>query len=497
MLVAVANHGTKNRGLLDVLLAEYRSMDFDVDLVVLSDVPKDLGDDVEVLVGAPTSDPWSLPFAHRRLFAERADDYDLFVYSEDDTHVTQRNLEAFLAVDALLGDDEVPGFLRYEVDPAGTRSYSSIHSTYRWLPESVVRRGTEAFASFSNAHSGCTVLSRRQLRRAIASGGYLVAPHNGEYDMLVSAGVDPYTQCGLTRLVCVSRVDDFLLHHLSNAYLGRMGVSEVEFRDQVGALLDIAAGTRTRSSLFEPASRLPTSAWDVPTHSTDVAPLLPLASRSADRVLSVGCTSGALERSLFGEACAVTAIPLDEVLAAVARTRGIATTAPSFGDAFEALAGQSFTVILLNHVLHHVEDPAGFLRSLTAMLEPEGTLLAAVPNFAFHRTKERLRRPVPPLPRRGYVADGIHPTDARHVEQWFVEAGLERPRLICHNDGRGALLSRLAPRRFGRVVVAASREPGARVTRDVQFGRRRVTPGSFQGGLSSESRNLPTPVRKP
>src|SRR5258707_914964 len=80
--------------------------------------------------------------------------------------------------------------------------------------------GGYRFATFSNAHSGCYVLTRSHLRRVIRSGGYLVPPHDGFCDMRASAATDPYTRCGLTRRLCVSHLDRFLIHHLPNNYIG-------------------------------------------------------------------------------------------------------------------------------------------------------------------------------------------------------------------------------------------------------------------------------------
>lgn len=459
VLVAIANHGNKNHRFLTVLLDEYLSMDLDVHLVVLSDAPKSLGSNVEVRVGAPTDDPRSLPFAHRSLFAERASDFDLFVYSEDDTLITQRHLEAFLQASSMLNDDEVAGFLRYEVRPSGGRSYSSIHSNYRWLPESIVHRGEDVFARFSNAHSACYVLTQRQLLRAIDSGGFLVAPHKGEYDMLVSAASDPYTQCGLTRLLCVSRVDEFLLHHLPNVYLDRMGVSESEFRAQIRALLEIASGIRTDRTLLDPASALPTPAWDVPSHPTDAASLGLAVTERYERALTVGCSSGDVERRVLGPDCEITAIPIDEVLGAVARTRGIATTSPVLETGLEELAGERFPLIILHQVLHHVEEPTRLLRSLTPLLAPKGRIVVTVPNVEFYRTKQRLGRAIPPLPERGYPLDRVHGTDARQMEEWLRDTGLKRPSIRCHTEGRAAPLARLSPRRLGRTIVATCQKP--------------------------------------
>ena len=129
VLVAIANYGTGNRRYLDILLREYRSMSFDVDVVVLSDIPKDLGSDIEVAVGLPLpKDPLSLPFAHKRIFAERCNEYDLFIFSEDDTLIRQKNIEAFLEVTNVLPCNEIAGFLRYEEDIQGNRYCSSVHS---------------------------------------------------------------------------------------------------------------------------------------------------------------------------------------------------------------------------------------------------------------------------------------------------------------------------------------------------------------------------------
>src|SRR5947209_4374656 len=114
ILVVVANYGTGNDQYLYKLLREYRSMPYSLDIVVTSNIQKQFGSDVDVVVGLPTKDPRSLPFAHRRLFADRVGKYDLFIYSEDDTLITRTNIEAFLAATAVLPAREVPGFLRVE-----------------------------------------------------------------------------------------------------------------------------------------------------------------------------------------------------------------------------------------------------------------------------------------------------------------------------------------------------------------------------------------------
>src|SRR4051812_20376066 len=114
MLVALTSYGTANDNYLSRLIEEYRSMPFDVDIVVLSNLSKVPAPDIEVLVGFPGKNPWSLPFPHKKVFAERLEHYDFFVYSEDDMLMTETNLRALMKVNEVLRDDEIAGFLRSE-----------------------------------------------------------------------------------------------------------------------------------------------------------------------------------------------------------------------------------------------------------------------------------------------------------------------------------------------------------------------------------------------
>src|SRR5208283_4799703 len=118
---------------------------------------------------------WCLPFAHKQIFADRLNTYDLFIYSEDDTLITEKNICAFLRVSAALPADEIPGFLRFEQTEDGSINYPEIHGHFHWDPQTVRSRSKYTLAFFTNEHSACYILTREQLRRAIASKGYLVA----------------------------------------------------------------------------------------------------------------------------------------------------------------------------------------------------------------------------------------------------------------------------------------------------------------------------------
>ncbi|MBL1264886.1 class I SAM-dependent methyltransferase [Methylomicrobium sp. RS1] len=393
ILVAITNYGTKNIEYAKRIIQEYRSMPFKVDIFVLSEAPKDYGSDISVLVGLPTKDPWSLPFGHKRLFAENIESYDLFIYTEDDMLIRKDNILAFLKASETIGSNFLPGFVQYELYPNGKKSYLQAHGPFHWIPDSVKRFGEYTFAEFSNAHSACYILTQAQLRKALASGGFLVAPHSGRYDLLCSASTDPYIQCGFTRVICLSHLQEFELHHLPNAYLNRTGLisnnsaglHEDGYKLQIAALLEILDQKRSHEELFTTQKPLATLAWDKSYYELCRNDIVRLIPSYAKEILSVGVSWGATESYLLENDKRVVAIPLDSVIGRLAEERGIRVLPPDFGQAFELLIGSRFDAIVVSDVLQHIPNPVEILEKLGSLLRAHGVIVGSIPNLNFSR----------------------------------------------------------------------------------------------------------------
>ena len=381
VLVAIASYGTRNDSYLRQLIAEYTCMPFQIDIVVVSNIQKDVPANVRLVVGLPRRNPWSLPFAHKQIFVESAERYDLFIYSEDDTLITKQHVDAFLRATVVLEPEEIAGFLRSEVGLDGTTYYSSIHSHYRWEPNSVCCRGTDTFAVFSNEHGACYMLTQDHLRRAIDSGGFDVPPHEGKYDMLVSAATDPYTQCGLKKLICISRLQDFTCKHLTNKYVGRTGLEKRLVDIQVEALLDIATRGVSVAPPVRVGTLLPGNRWNKWYYEPCRDDMLSMIPDRVRRVLSLGCGWGRTEEALVDRNVQVTAIPLDVVIGKVAETRGIRVVGEPLQAGPERLAGEEFDVMLISNLLHLVEDPVDLLRKYRAVLHAGGMAILSCPNM--------------------------------------------------------------------------------------------------------------------
>ncbi len=446
-LVAIANFGTKNRRFLDRLLREYRSMDLDTDVVVLSDRPKELGDDAEVRVGLPDGDPWTLPFAHKSLFEERKNDYDLYIYSEDDTLLTERSIEAFLRITEVLPEDRIAGFLRYEQDPHGNRFCTSVHSHFHWVPGSTERFGDYTTAYFTNEHAACFILTRDQLRRAIDSGGFLTGPHQGAYDLACTAATDPYTRCGMRKVIPVSHLEDFMLHHLPDRYHQRIGIGMGELHRQIEALGKIDGMQRNRKALFPSVKEFWRPSFNKSYYEKPDQDLLDSIPQGVESILSVGCGWGELENRLISDGARVVGIPVDGVIAESARMRGLEVVEPDFNAGLAALSGRHFDCVVLSNILQHVEHPEQWLRALREIVCPGAVVVGTVPNLKRHGTKKRMGIS-PKKIADPYRKFKMHLPSRGTVRQWLTESGWRVDYL-----GYGTTEESSAPRQIAGNVV--------------------------------------------
>lgn len=443
LLVAINSYGDSHGGYLAQLIREYRSMPFETDIVVLSNAPKELGADIEVVVGLPSKNPWSLPFGHKRIFADRMEKYDLFIYSEDDILITERNIQAFLRASEMLNDDEVAGFFRKEVDADGVLHYPEAHAAFQWDPLSVCVRGEDVFAFFTNEHAACYILNRTQLKKAISSDGFLVPPHEGKYDMLCAAATDPYTQCGFKKLVSVSNFDEFLVHHIPNKYANEYGIADPEMRRQLDMLLTISRTGERPTPLFCAKTRLWHSGFSKDHYEKsggDIDAVIPAGVRN---VLSVGYGRGAVETRLAARGVRVVAIPIDPVISAGAEARGIELVHGGLSEALKQLKGERFDCLLLLEVLHLVEDPVQVLRRCNPVLADRATVVATMPNLSSLPIVVRRLQGHARLKGIGdFQRSGVHVTSRRTVRKWFESAGLGIERITSVLKPRFRYVSR-------------------------------------------------------
>jgi len=425
LLVVIASYGLNQDKYMERLVREYQSMSFQVDVVVVSNVEKSVPEGVKLVVGMPTKDPWSLPFAHKQVMAERINDYDLFVYSENDTLLTEKHVEAFLRVSQVLPENEIPGFLRYESNAKGVRQNISAHGHYHWDSASVCKRGSLTFGAFTNEHAALFLITQKQLRAAIASGHFLVAPYKGKYDLACTAATDPYNSCGFRKLVCISQLDDFLLHHLPDKYTGpEFTEADQEFGKQLKALMALAESGRKPASLFPTETKLPAAKFSKDYYEQvreEIASMIPESARS---VLSLGTGLGKTEKWLAGKGKRVVAVPLDPVIGAAAQAEGVEILEGSFDAVRKVLEGRKFDCLFLSNILHLAPQPQEVLKRFAELLQPGGSILIVSPNLGnLKYSLKRVRGEVGFRDLGSYEMTGVHRVTSGAIRRWLRESG--------------------------------------------------------------------------
>jgi hypothetical protein len=462
IMAVLANYGTGNDVYLHKVLDSFRSMPFQFDLHILTNVPKDLGPKVKVHVGLPTSNPLSLPFAHRRLFAENLIGADYFIYCEDDVLITERSINAFLELSRVLKPDEIPGFLRVEYNAAGERYMESAHGAFRWEPASLVKRGDFVLASFTNFHSAFTMASRAQVQQAINSGGFIVPPHIGRFDIRESASSDLYTQCGLKRLICISGIEDFLVRHLSDKNCCKWGIPYKEFLENTRALQRIDQEGGWKGSLVEVETRMPRGFWAKNLYESPDPQILDKMPKDAKTVLAVGSGWGATEELLAKQGKHVVALPVDGVFGDCLRRRGIEVVEGPLEKAVATLRNRQFDAILMLDFIHLLPEPTNWLTLIRPLLGTTGVLLATVPRtFDPLRLAWYLRGEPAAVSPKSYARTGVQKVTHARLAKWFDAAGLNADiQVSCNTPARMSMLAKvqgLGGRLFGdRFLVRAT-----------------------------------------
>lgn len=505
ILVAIACYGTKNLKYLEILLSEYRRMAFQIDIVVLSNEPRDLGPKVEVLVGLPVRNPWSLPFAHKPLFAARRKDYDLFIYTEDDVLITEQNIRAFLQTTEVLPPAYLAGFMRYEVAPGGKKYYSTMHGHYHWEPDSVMRLKPFTFARYTNDHSGCFMLTRQQLAKALASGGFMLGFRKGRYGYPETAATDIYTQCGFKKVICISHLEDFCLPHLPNLYVGRLGVEKDMADREIERLKSLDAGDESLGPLFRTDTGLEDISWDKQYHEPpreDVLAMVPAGARTA---LSIGCGAGATEEKLVKRGVDVLGIPVDCVVAASAAARGIELLPPDLAAARQHLGQRRFDCILFIDSLHRFKQPVLVLDEFARLLEHDGMVIISAPNFNHVSVLRKRMNGKLKLPRSDssgfFTAHGLHLTTFRRVRQWLAQSELGLTGWHLQVPGRFRGLDRVSLGflrcLLAENLVAIARHRPARDTEPGKAGGHGRTPRARTDGIRFFSNHRLDAARNP
>ena len=142
------------------------------------------------------------------------------------------------------------------------------------------------------------------------------------------------------------------------------------YRHRMERVLDATDGPRP--------SRRPTSSAYYQFARPDILRLVP---ENSERILDVGCGAGRMGEALKArQKCSVVGLETDPQPAREARQWIDEVFVADAEKPVTDLKGRSFDCIVLGDVLEHFRDPEQTLSRLVSHLEPDGTVVASIPN---------------------------------------------------------------------------------------------------------------------
>jgi len=153
-----------------------------------------------------------------------------------------------------------------------------------------------------------------------------------------------------------------------------------------------------------------------------------LSVRAGSRVLDIGAADGSVAKILKQRGCQVWAVEMDENAARAAALvcEHVVVGDVESMDLDDAFGGMRFDAVLLLDVLEHLREPLSALKRSAKLLEPDGQIVASIPNVTHGAVRLSLLRGTFRYTETGLL-DRTHLRffDRDAVEQLFAEAGLE------------------------------------------------------------------------
>jgi hypothetical protein len=219
ILVSMPNFGTHQLHYLQMVVDEFKTYDaqYSIDVVVHSNVDVQI-DGIEQNIIKHLDNWWKLPFIARKTIVDRCDDYDLYIFNENDQLITQENIETFLKINSVLPQHYLVGFVQYEIEN-NRKYFPAFHIPFKWIKNSQISFDEYTFARHQNCHQASFVLTHKQLTVAMKNLNFNRDNKVSRYNDPERVGTDIYHCSGFTKLICISHFDKLLIHHLPDKYL--------------------------------------------------------------------------------------------------------------------------------------------------------------------------------------------------------------------------------------------------------------------------------------
>lgn len=244
VFVCLVNYGSEQIEYLKKVVIELKNFKkYEVFITVNTTVELDIPEIDQVNI-FDNSMGVMLPLTCRNEIWENRENYDLFIYGENDHLFKEHHLDKFVEYSNILPIDRIAGLFQYEENENG-KWYPAYHAHFDWDYSSVEVYDSKIFAHFTNIHQASFILTKTHLEyigKIFDFTTYLQTP--SVYDAICRVNTDIY-MCGLKKLICISEFDQNIIHHLPNLYINgdkgriKLGCDDEKMNESIKKLKEI------------------------------------------------------------------------------------------------------------------------------------------------------------------------------------------------------------------------------------------------------------------
>ena len=242
ILAVLVNYGDEQIDYLEKVVDKLRQFEkYEVTVIINSNIPLEIkgADKVNVI---KLDDYQLLPLTCKTVIWDNKDNYDIFIYGENDHLFLEKHVDNHLKYSAILPKNRIPGLVQYEEDN-NQLYYPGYHSGFEWDFDSVEVYGNKRFAFFNNVHQATFIVTKQQLLKVSQKTKFteLVNEDDSKAISFIKRGIkkvfkidlspiklysekckvntDVFLYGGMKKMICISDFEDNLIHHLPNLYI--------------------------------------------------------------------------------------------------------------------------------------------------------------------------------------------------------------------------------------------------------------------------------------
>ena len=170
----------------------------------------------------------TLVFKNRKYIVDNIENYDYFLYNEDDIFISNESLKTLIDLNEKISSINLinnVGFLRYELD-GDVKEFNDLHPAHSVhaggngqtdIIKEIQVIDNEVCLKPWNHHSGNFILSQKQLKYLIDNDLFSTEPNTKYVGLLESGASD--VSCHLNKVVPYNYIEKLSTHHMSNKYV--------------------------------------------------------------------------------------------------------------------------------------------------------------------------------------------------------------------------------------------------------------------------------------